>query len=349
MTAKLYTLSTRRERNRTHVKIGPNQLSLLRALLAAPNHRFPSLRAWYRSPHATGGAHESRRQSCWGVIGRGWASAKRGKGGGWHCSLTKAGRDIAEGRTPYGIRWRSKYHHNSPRLLKGTPGIRDDFDGFITAKGELVSIEDTRRMFSIFTHHTENSDQVAMNLRRAAEDCLNNGYYGAAFNCLEKALCILEDPGEKAECLLRMGQVMEEAQSYEPALKAYLRAFDLPQGSNDVWYFLNNNAGYCLNRLGDHRKAERYCRAAIEINPARHNAHKNLGIALQNQGKHVEAARSYIKATKMNPLDSRALDHLKQLLSFCKDIFVELPDLMNSLVECQRAVSAANGEDMKVQ
>jgi hypothetical protein len=78
--------------------VGPNQFTLLKALLHAPGNRFDSLCVWYRSEGVVGGSRESRRQSCWRVIREGWAVA-RWHDGGWQCSLTPEGRDIAEGKT----------------------------------------------------------------------------------------------------------------------------------------------------------------------------------------------------------------------------------------------------------
>jgi len=77
-------------------KIGPNQLSLLKALLRPPKNRFETLASWFRAEGVAGGSRESRRQSCWRVIRAGWAVAQWGAHG-LECTLTPAGRDIAEG------------------------------------------------------------------------------------------------------------------------------------------------------------------------------------------------------------------------------------------------------------
>ena len=108
----------------------------------------------------------------------------------------------------------------------------------------------------------------------------------------------------------------------------YIRALEVPQKSTDVLYFLYNNAGYCLNQLGQYKDSERYCNAAIGINPGRHNAHKNLGIALQNRGKHVDAAKSYLRAVKLAPEDPHALDLLKILVTSHREAFKELSWLL---------------------
>jgi hypothetical protein len=105
MTAKLLVFETRRERNRKRVPIGPHQLNLVDALWLEEENCFRSLSQWYQSPFATGCSRESRRQSCWSVIGRVWAPAKRNGRGRCECALTQAGRDIIEGRVKTVIRW----------------------------------------------------------------------------------------------------------------------------------------------------------------------------------------------------------------------------------------------------
>ena len=77
--------------------VGPNQISLLQALLRAKENRFETLAAWYRAEGVTGGSRESRRQSCWRVIRAGWAVAQWGARG-FECALAPEGRDIAEGK-----------------------------------------------------------------------------------------------------------------------------------------------------------------------------------------------------------------------------------------------------------
>ena len=71
--------------------------------------------------------------------------------------------------------------------------------------------------------------------------------------------------------------------------------------------------GYCLNELGRHREAEAYCRKAITIDPRRHNAWKNLGIALEGLGQHADAAAAWIEAATLCPEDERAKRLLEKL------------------------------------
>jgi tetratricopeptide (TPR) repeat protein len=96
------------------------------------------------------------------------------------------------------------------------------------------------------------------------------------------------------------------------------------------------NGGFC--------EPERYCQAAIEMDPERHNAYKNLGIALQNLGGLAGAAKSFINAAKMCPTDCRALEHLKELIGNHPEIFEEIPDLCIQLHRLHRTARGMNGK-----
>jgi tetratricopeptide (TPR) repeat protein len=98
--------------------------------------------------------------------------------------------------------------------------------------------------------------------------------------------------------------------------------------------------------LATHRRyqeAEKYCRIAIEINPERHNAYKNLGISAQGQGRYAEAARNFTHAAKLCPTDCRALNHLKALVAGHREVLEEIPDLAEKLIECHETVQGAEG------
>ena len=105
---------------------------------------------------------------------------------------------------------------------------------------------------------------------------------------------------------------------YDKGLKAYERS-KRPDTSNA--YFLHNNAGYCLNKLGKHKEAEKLCRKALAIDPSRPNAYKNLGLSLEGQRHYKAAAESYLTGTKVFPGDNRSLIHLHRLLSEKPEIF----------------------------
>lgn len=109
-------------------------------------------------------------------------------------------------------------------------------------------------------------------------------------------------------------------------------SFHLPYTTFGYSSFLHNNRGFCLNRLGRYRDAEKYCRKAIEINGDRHNAYKNLGVALQAQGKYAEAAASFLRAALMFPPDYRSIEHLEELLAnHRKEVETQIPDIEERL------------------
>jgi tetratricopeptide (TPR) repeat protein len=214
----------------------------------------------------------------------------------------------------------------------------EDFDGIITRYGELVSIRDTERVSAL-------GNAVGI-LWRLAEKCQQGGHYRSCREYIEKILPLLDSPEAKTECLLRMGIAMENERDYEAAYRAYARAFDLPQEPNDTWYFLNNNRGYCLNQIGRYFEAEKYCRAAIQIDRSRYNAHKNLGVALAGQGRCAEAAKEFIRATRLCPSDSRALALLDILFAENRDAVDEIPSFRELLIECHELVRCARGESL---
>ncbi|HTY63830.1 MAG TPA: tetratricopeptide repeat protein [Acidobacteriota bacterium] len=218
-----------------------------------------------------------------------------------------------------------------------------DFNGFITRDGEMISIKDTERVSAIFLK-TADVHSAIESLWQLTMDCVEAGYFIAACKYIEKILPLVDDPGDKAECLLKMGQALEQLKNYRAAAKAYAQAFDLPWEQNTTWYFLNNNRAYCLIRMGRSAEAEQYCRAAIRIEPKRQNAHKNLGIVLQKLGRIGEAAKSFIRATKLHPEDGRALALLDELYLGNREILDKLPKFSAQLLECHELVQRKAGE-----
>jgi tetratricopeptide (TPR) repeat protein len=146
---------------------------------------------------------------------------------------------------------------------------------------------------------------------------------------------------EKARFCLAMGQLMEQMGNYEMAVRYYREALALEPVGGGTWYFINNNLGYCLNHFQRFAEAEPYLRRAIEIDPNRANAFKNLGISLQGQGDYAGAAQCYIKAVRVNAADPRALRHLEQLLQQHPAVSIELPDVGEQLAACQLACRLA--------
>lgn len=115
------------------------------------------------------------------------------------------------------------------------------------------------------------------------------------------------------ECI-EIGLRMEAVERFDLAVWAYTQGISYEPTDPDDWYWLNNNLGFSLNQIGCHVAAESHCRTAIRCNPRRHNAHKNLGVALEGQERITEAARAYIVAVGIAPADVRALHHLAALV-----------------------------------
>jgi tetratricopeptide (TPR) repeat protein len=151
------------------------------------------------------------------------------------------------------------------------------------------------------------------------------------------------DPQRRASLLLAIGQLHETGGDYRGAVEAYGRGHALGPTDPPVRYFLRNNEGYALNQLGAYALAEVCLREAISIDPSRHNAHKNLGLALEGQGRFVEAAEALACAIESCPENRRALNHLEELLT--RNDPSGLPPNFSTRVEhCRRLVARARPE-----
>jgi len=223
--------------------------------------------------------------------------------------------------------------------------VPDNFNGFITPDGELLSITDVKGVFAYLVHRHEKASEITQALWSFGEECRLADELQAAREYYDKILSLEDEPGERARCFLAIGIAQEKSGDFAAAAEAYARAFELKQEPNIVWYFLNNNLGYSLNQLGRHKEAARHCRAAQKINPRQHNAHKNLGVALEGLGRYAEAAKSYLRAAMLQPGDGRALGHLQHLLSTHPEIMNEsLRRAMNGIMD-----SAPHDEAFGVQ
>jgi tetratricopeptide (TPR) repeat protein len=149
------------------------------------------------------------------------------------------------------------------------------------------------------------------------------GRYAEATASVERCLAGTGDPAKQAMGYLGLGQLLEEQDRYADAETTYARGLEIMPAPTDVHYFLHNNRGYCLNELGRHAEAEIHCRAAVALDPARYNAHKNLGLALAGQGRFLKAARCLVEADRRCPGDGRARRHLTDLVAAHPEILVE--------------------------
>ena len=194
----------------------------------------------------------------------------------------------------------------------------------------------------------ENSDlaDVEEQMRRRVEECagqLKDALWEWAKFCrqtnrleearwaLHRLIALVEDAEAQAFYYLSLGQLLEKMGDFDAAIEAYTKAFKREPVEVNVCYLIQNNLGYCLNRRGRHAEAEPHCRRAIAINPDRYNAHKNLGLSLQGQEKFAEAARCFVKATRLCVSDGRAQHHLKILVMEHPELQQEWDDLMDEL------------------
>ncbi len=164
--------------------------------------------------------------------------------------------------------------------------------------------------------------------------------------CLRQMLTHVPDPEKKAGCILAMGQMMESAQDFEGAVRYYKEALALEPVQTAPWYFINNNLGFSLNTLGQFSEGEIYCRKAIEIDPNRPNAHKNLGVTLAGQGQYREAAQCFVTATQVNAADPRALRLLQDLVKAHPELAYEF-DQVAELCEKATDVAAKKATELK--
>lgn len=154
---------------------------------------------------------------------------------------------------------------------------------------------------------------------------------------------LLADPTDIASIAkahLLLGLEAEENQNWEAAAKYYLRIVELAPAGDMVLYFGHNNRAYSLLQLKRFKEAEAHCVAAIEIDGARHNAYKNLGLACEALGRPVDACVFFLDAACRNAVDKRPWLHLQQLLSKTPDLLAQSPDIverMNGLREFYEA------------
>ncbi len=164
---------------------------------------------------------------------------------------------------------------------------------------------------------------------------------------MDRLIRLAETGEQQARWYLGLGGLHERLHDFASAAEMYRRILPLEPADPIFWYFGHNNLGYCLIQLGQFAEAEGYCRRAIEIDPSRHNAHKNLGLALEGQGQHLEAARRFIAATMIWPRDPRALRHLEELLKEHPEIVEQDDELVAGLAECRRLVGTLRAQQFQ--
>ena len=98
-----------------------------------------------------------------------------------------------------------------------------------------------------------------------------------ALERLRQLMARLPDPEKKAECVLTMGQAMEQVGDYPVAVRYYREAMALEPTRTFTWYVINNNLGFS-QRFGSVLRGRTLLPKGHEIDRSLPNAHQNLGI-----------------------------------------------------------------------
>jgi tetratricopeptide (TPR) repeat protein len=199
---------------------------------------------------------------------------------------------------------------------------------FVFPDGESISIEDTERVLMRILEVRSDEMDIAGALWGLAQDCFVQACNEAGVSYIRTAMQFSRDGAETAKRCLFLGLLMEQRENYKAAAAAYSEALQLTPSRDDTWYSIYNNLGYSLSRCGRHREAESYCRAAFDIAPGRHNAVRNLGLALQGQGRLGDAARAFLQAVNLCPDDLRAYVHLEDLLYSHEELAADIPGIV---------------------
>src|SRR5262245_26549001 len=144
-----------------------------------------------------------------------------------------------------------------------------------------------------------------------------------------------EGPEEQAICYMSLGQIAEQNGQSALAIEHYTQGLRLQPKAALVAYYLHNNMASCLNAERKYREGEQYCRAAIEIDSARANAFKNLGISLRGQGDLIGAAWAYAEASRVDPSDMTTLRLLRKTVA-------EEPKVLSPLIHALFCSSMAD-------
>lgn len=140
--------------------------------------------------------------------------------------------------------------------------------------------------------------------------------------------------------LVQTGVIYESLGLFEVAVGAYQEAIRHNPKSATMQYWARNNLAFSLNMLGRFDEAVPLCIAAINIAPDRYNAYKNLGVALEGQGRLVEAASNYCNAAVADPRDGRALALLGRLLERQPEIGRGHPEIAAAVESARKAATS---------
>ena len=164
------------------------------------------------------------------------------------------------------------------------------------------------------------------------------GHYDQATACFERVIKLITDPEQQAAGFLVLGQIQEQKGDYRAAASRYQSGIELEPRGRRTAYFLRNNMGYCLNQMREYEAAVPHLEKALQIDPTRANAYKNLALSHQGTGNLKRAAELFVDATRSNAADPRSLRHLESLIEANPDLLVDVPGLQQDLEGCRYAV-----------
>ncbi len=92
------------------------------------------------------------------------------------------------------------------------------------------------------------------------------------------------------QMLAQAANAFAKAEAYlQNAVRVYLRAVAIDPGDFDT----NLNLSACYFQLNKPNLSEQYCLAAVKLNPRSPQAHGNLGVIYDSQGRSLDAVREY--------------------------------------------------------
>ena len=138
--------------------------------------------------------------------------------------------------------------------------------------------------------------------------------YDEAMMSVEELVNDPEMAEYKAYLILKQGQISELQGDFDAALGFYCRSLTIGKWPEYVCYFLWNHIGFCWLFKQEFVTAEWCCRKAIEVNPRRGEAWKNLGVSLEHQGKFTEALQCYFKAFSLSERKIITVLHLRRII-----------------------------------
>ena len=162
--------------------------------------------------------------------------------------------------------------------------------------------------------------------------------YGTAVELLENFIRGSKNRGQTAHCHLALGQIATDEGSLQVALEHFAAALDLSPDNRNIAYVLHNNMGYCLNQTGRFAEAERYCRAAINLEWTRASAYRNLGVSFEGQGMIFAAMWALVEAIKAESSDRRARTILQALVGNKPEIALGSPWVFEHLYSDVREI-----------